>query len=343
MSAEAAIPALLLGATLTIFSVVTFTRPNLGAAAFLITFFVASMAPSMQLVSFIVLSCFFLGVVGAKNRKLLSLFSLVVLLIGGLFDSDKGEINTDLAGFIVWLTLLGLCLILGWFIGNRKKNHLDSLKRQEDALREQRSHMAMSLHDSVVSHLTSVVMKSEATAAKQLDNLQIKDDLEVIAESGRYALLQMRELIDVLRGGEGSRLMPEENDRVYSKYFEDKLIQHGFHLVGEAPAWTKAPLLNRPDWANLLRMFLTETTTNILKYAVKNSDVRVVCLYRQGKLQNISVYNEIQPNLEKHRPIEMSTGLGLPALEERACILGARIEGESKNGVWRTTISLPET
>src|SRR5579859_8158504 len=154
---------------------------------------------------------------GSWDRRLLATAAVmvVVLHIGiALAWRNQGAVNlSDLP--YNWL-LFGLPVVLGYGIRNRRAytNQLEEQNRllAREAASEERNRIARELHD-VIAHSVSVMVLQATAGAKvaKRDPGEAAQASEVIEETGRNALVEVRRAVGVLRGGKESaaELLPQ--------------------------------------------------------------------------------------------------------------------------------------
>lgn len=276
---------------------------------------------------------------GSWDRRLLStaVVMVVVLHVGiALAWRNQGAVNlTDLP--YNWL-LFGLPAVLGYGVRNRRaytsqleeKNRL--LARQ--AASEERNRIAWELHD-VIAHGVSVMVLQATAGAKvaKRDPGEAAQAFEVIAETGRQALVELRRAVGVLRGGQESaeQLLPQPGLGQLEQLIE-QMQRAG--LAVQMDVQGKPQLLSAGVDLSAYRI-VQESLTNVLKHG--NARRAVVEL----RYDPDSLVLEIRD--DGHGPIASlaAGGHGLAGMRERAAMLGGELEAGRFEGGFRVRARLP--
>ncbi len=110
------------------------------------------------------------------------------------------DVPLRLGEYVEFLPLPVGCWLLGTWARSRlgeqeRQKHLDV----ENAMREEREHIARELHDVVTHHVTAMVMQADAMQyAPAADRSTVDSGLAAIGGTGRRALADLRELLGVL-------------------------------------------------------------------------------------------------------------------------------------------------
>ena len=165
---------------------------------------------SAQLGLEIVLLCFAIGAWSPRTRLALVLASaLLTLTIGGSMSDGNGLFAAAAFG----LVLIVLPLVAG-YAARARRRYLEEVERRlveaerdrdersRRAIDEERSRLARELHDVVAHHVSLIgVQAGAARSALGHSPGAIRDALVAIESSSRDAVLEMRQLLDVLRPG----------------------------------------------------------------------------------------------------------------------------------------------
>lgn len=319
---------------------ISLTRPIWASAIFLASFCITSLNPSWQLQSMIVLSCCFLTAIAYHGKKIHALIVWASLFVLGVLDPTAENPHLDIPAMLIWGWILVISLAVGWSVGMVKRRKEESRKTQIAELQAQRSSFASALHDSVVAQLTSMIMNAQSTALKYQDQESIKDDLLSIAAEGRETMGKLRELVDVLRGSSDATANCKL-ETIFENDFQKRLERHGFTVENNLPNWESVPSITSTDWNSLLRSFLAESATNIIKYAKRDSAVEIsLCTTHFGETL-LRVTNETEPKTSANQKIGMSTCLGLDSLTSKAKLLGGQVFYAEQNEKWHLDLQFP--
>src|SRR5690606_38988081 len=136
---------------------------------------------------------------------------------------------------------------------------------------DERIRIARELHDIVAHSLSVISVQSDAAAAAlDHDPARAREPLRVIGESARRSLHEMREVLHLLRTGEGEPLQPAAGLDAVAGLIEDGR-RRGLEIESELPAaGTTLPAVT--DLAAY--RIVQEALTNAVKHA-PGSRVRV--------------------------------------------------------------------
>lgn len=342
---------ILMGLTLSIFLATAVKFPRIAVPLFLAAFSVATVQSFTQFPTFSLMVPFFCGIIAYSGRKALMLFCLIYLGIWSMIDPAASSVqealaSPDLVALGTWELLLGSAAALGWFFGKKDRQRRNLAEEWRRELETKQSKLAESLHDNVASSLTSVVMKSETlglqidalrkrqsekgttVSSADLTDLGMRESLDFIAEEGRTAMTQLRELLNALTTTDWQKpgnpaLRPAESVEQAIRLLKN----HGFTVQFRNEA--QANSLSSREFAALLpdgnqqRMLiqraLFEGTINILKYAKPGSTVEfAIRSSRRRVILYIRNLCKAADELPAKRKTIMSSGLGLESLAEWA-------------------------
>ena len=271
--------------------------------------------------------------------RLLSTAAVMVVLLHigiTLAWRNQGAVNlTDLP--YNWL-LFGLPVILGYGVRNRRA-YAAQLEEQNSLLArevasEERNRIARELHD-VIAHSVSV-MVLQATAGARVakrDPGEAAKAFEVIEETGRQALVELRRAIGVLRGGQepAAELLPQPGLDQLGSLIEQ--VQRTGIAVQMKVQGNPRPLPAGVDLSAY--RIVQESLTNIIKHS-KAARAEVDLRYDDD-----SLVLEIRD--DGHGPIAplAAGGHGLAGMRERAAMLGGKLEAGQFAGGFRVRARLP--
>ena len=274
---------------------------------------------------------------------------------------------------VIWTLFLSAATALGWFLGYKDRQRRDLTEEWRRELETKQGQLAESLHDNVASSLTSVVMKSETlglqidalrkrqpetgatVSSDDLADLGMRESLDFIAEEGRTAMTQLRELLNALTTTDWQKpgnpaLRPAESVEQAIRLLKN----HGFTVQFRNEA--QATSLSSREFAALLpdgnqqRMLiqraLFEGTTNILKYAKPGSTVEfAIRSSRRRVILYIRNLCKAADELPAKRKTIMSSGLGLESLTQWANRTKGSARGhlvDSQAGpLWSLDVEIP--
>src|SRR5207253_5758808 len=274
----------------------------------------------------------------AKAVAALALVQGIALVVGHNDPTQKG-------GDYVWIAII---FTVAWTVGfglGGKFREVDEAKERAaraEREREERAHLAVAderariareLHD-VVGHSVSV-MAVQASAVRRLlkpEQEREREALEVVEQTGREALAEMRRLVGVLRRPEEApALAPQPSlehlDRLVAKARESGLPVE-LRIEG-----TPSPL---PPGVDLTAYRLVqEGLTNTIKHA-RASRAGVVVRYGEGEVE-IFVTDDGDGGGDGG-----GGGHGLVGMRERVSVYGGELEaGRRAGGGFRLRARLP--
>ncbi|MEV7046058.1 histidine kinase [Amycolatopsis sp. NPDC051061] len=102
--------------------------------------------------------------------------------------------------FVLFFALPAACWLLGaWSRGRLREQARRNDERVEAELRAERERLARELHDVVTHHVTAMVMQSDAAQYVAADDrAKLLAGLDAIGTTGRRAIADLRELLNVL-------------------------------------------------------------------------------------------------------------------------------------------------
>ena len=227
--------------------------------------------------------------------------------------------------------ILAVTVAWGMYIGSRREllwTLRDRARRAEDeqALRvsqaraAERTRIAREMHDVLAHRISLVTMHADAmTYRTDLDVQALRDSAAVIQESSHRALVELREVLGVLRDDPGDaapeRPQPSARD---VRALVDELVLDGMRVEADLSADLDA--VPESTGRTLYRV-VQEALTNARKHA-PNAKVSLVVSGQAGEGLDLQVRNPLAPGSRTSPP---HSGLGLVGLAERASLAGGRI------------------
>ncbi|RRD48534.1 sensor histidine kinase [Arachnia propionica] len=176
----------------------------------------------------------------------------------------------------MWLTmivvLVGLALRFLVIRTAQTQKHLKAVEAQQERIRqEERHNLARELHDVVAHHMTVITMQVMAQS-RSYDVDELRETLKIIDNSARYALADLRALLQVLNSGQPDEPQPLSPHMVPSPSLieqmeqkEDSLSKLGFRVseMSVDPGAEELPFSLKTTCTRIIQ----ESTTNIIKHA----------------------------------------------------------------------------
>jgi signal transduction histidine kinase len=258
------------------------------------------------------------------------------------FNAPNGK-----AGDFAWDAItFSVAWLIGFAVGEKYREVDEAKERAEAAEREreerarravadERARIARELHD-VVGHSVSV-MTVQASAVRRLlepDQDRVGDALQVVEQTGREALAEMRRMVGVLRHAEEApALAPQPSLEQL-----EKLVQHTRDRGLPVDLRIEGDPVQLPAGIDLTAYRLVqEGLTNAIKHA-RAKRAEVLVRYADGKVE-VSVSDDGKGGGDGE-----SGGHGLVGIRERISVYGGDLEaGPKPGGGFRLRATLPVT
>ena len=242
-----------------------------------------------------------------------------------------------LGGFQGWLALskptvpllsaqnAGLMRLLCTQLGIARENATMTLLKQQNAVLEERSRIARSLHDSLAQSLSFINMRFQMLSKNKLlpDDKSVRDNIEMIRDGIQYCYEDVRELLDHFRAKPQYGNFAETVRSVIERSRKQAGIPVVLHISGGDC------LLNSEQQTQAL-FILQEALSNIRKHAAAQQ--AEVLLENSGGF-TMTVSDDGQGfDPENHAEAEPGQHIGLSVMHERAEKIGAEISIRSQPG-----------
>ncbi|MCI3933087.1 sensor histidine kinase [Streptomyces sp. AN091965] len=303
------------------------------------------------LVNLTVISCFAANAYGLSISLVVALFSvalerpprvavaagavtLVALQVPGI-----GEDEELVRALIADVVGLGMAVVVG-FAARQWQRQLAAHREllAAGAVAAERRRIARELHDVVAHHITAMqLMAGGARKVVQHDVALAQDALKSLEDSGRLALSEMRQLLDVLRTDEdteGGPAAPQPDvDDLPRVVAESRQAGVDTELLVDGVRQELAPTLG----LTVFRI-VQEALTNIRKHAIgAHATVR---LDYGPELLTVEIRNDGSGTTTTAR--KGRAGHGLVGMRERVALHGGTLEtGPRPEGGFRVLATLP--
>jgi signal transduction histidine kinase len=288
-----------------------------------------------------VLAAVFLFGLLEDRRQAVTGYAIAIAAAGVVTLNDPAQGWSDFFGVVLIMTIAWLCgFAFGWQLERTSaaQERAERLEREREAealaaVAEERARIARELHD-VVGHSVSVMTVQASAVRRRLqpDQEQEREALEIVEQTGREALAEMRRLVGVLRRPEEApALAPQPSlqhlDRLVAQARESGLPVE-LRIEGEP-----TPL---PPGVDLTAYRLVqEGLTNAIKHA-RASKADVVVRYSDGKVE-VSVTDDGSGDGDGG-----GGGHGLVGMRERVSVYGGELEaGPRPEGGYSLRARLP--
>ncbi|MFJ5232363.1 sensor histidine kinase [Kitasatospora sp. NPDC088391] len=208
------------------------------------------------------------------------------------------------------------------------------------AVAEERRRIARELHDIVAHHITTMQLMAGGARANLANPEVVREALVTLESSGRLALREMRQLLDVLRAGDEPDTAPpapqpgaDDLDRLV----EDSRragLPTGLTVTGDRRALP-------PTLGLTVYRIVQEALTNARKYAGPDARATVELAYRQDHLL-LTVQDDGPGGAPS--PAATGGGHGLIGMRERVAVHGGTLHtGPRPGGGFTVRAELPLT
>ena len=219
----------------------------------------------------------------------------------------------------------GLMRLLCTQLGIARENAAMTLLKQQNAVLEERSRIARSLHDSLAQSLSFINMRFQMLSKNKLlpDDKSVRDNIEMIRDGIQYCYEDVRELLDHFRAKPQYGNFAETVRSVIERSRKQAGIPVVLHISGGDC------LLNSEQQTQAL-FILQEALSNIRKHAAAQ---QAEVLLENGEGFTMTVRDDGQGfNPENHAEAEPGQHIGLSVMHERAEKIGAEISIRSRPG-----------
>lgn len=312
-------------------------HPVISCVAFAFLFLLVAWEPTLRNFGTILGAVFAVGVLAYHARfQLAALFTAVFIVLGHLNFTRNPILSIELASVGIIVALYAVGLVIGGFVGLSERRHQAAQLKAEQEARLRKEAAVRTLHDSVASSLTSVVMRSEGLLFEQELKPEYREAVGLISEDTRRAMEEVRTLIRLIDEDDwGAQAVL--NSQGTLKEFSSMLTSHGFELEVDGPQQVVTDMSETfPNMGTLLR----ELATNIIKYADRDHIVRISLAgdTKEDDFLTMEIENEcaqMQPQ------VHLSSGLGLKELEEDVSKEGGQLDFGYAGSQWRVRLALP--
>ena len=268
----------------------------------------------------------------------------MVCWVGFLSTQMEDSVNGVLLLLAVSLLLLGAYGLGSAFrkATNARLQSQQELEEAEEKLREsvaaERQSIARDLHDIVAHDITIIAMQSRAAKMAGTEEAH-RQAVEVVGESSRTALQDLRRMLNLLHEDEKIEDIPassatELDFRAGAASFSEQL-----HQLGITVEWGidgDIDSLSRSVNAALYRI-LQECTTNVAKYAGHGQECRIELKVLEEAV-GLTVLNTVA---SRRRAVQTwsSSGAGLIGIKDRAAAFGGSAKaGFDRKGRWVVSV-----
>ena len=307
-------------------------------AFYLPLFLLIAVFPDLGATVFVFFAPLMAGLVAYRGHTTAAVWGCVLLCYSGTIDPPGGiYFPADPLATLIWAVLLAGPVLIGRTLHQLARQRGELVEQWQQDVRGRREALARTLHDSVATSLTSIVMRAEALSLRRGIDDGTRNDLTSIADQARVSMQEVRSLLRVLSEGAAPRGTASEPSVAEQLNNAAELLRaHGFTV---AMTVNYQGLGCNADSLVVLRQILTEVVTNVTKYAERSSTVTIDTTDRDSDVV-IGVSNPVR---DGRREEHLATGLGLPGISQLAGSIGGKITTVSDAAHWRTELKLPRT
>ena len=310
---------------------------------------------------------------------------LIVMFVRVRQDMARGDLDLGdwFVPFAAITTAIGMTappLLLGLYVGARRRlmeslrERADSLERElqllaeraeeraEWARNEERTRIARDMHDVVAHRVSLMVVHAAALqAVARKDPEKAVKNAALVGDMGRQALTELREMLGVLRSGDGSRRpapsVPLVAVGVAAAVAASRVVDDGEgpcleeldELIGQSAAAGMVVDLSVEGETRLYAADIEETAYRVVQEALTNvhkhaagAKTHVRLAHRVSEIA-MQVENEPPPEVSSASSARLpSGGNGLLGMKERVAALGGVfVSGPTDAGGYRVSAVIP--
>ena len=218
-------------------------------------------------------------------------------------------------------------LLVRRVIGDRERRAQLAERERDLSAREavvaERARIAGELHDVVAHSVSVMVVQAQAGPRLLADPEQALGAFRSIETTGREALVELRRLLGVLRGGDERAATAPQPGLASLETLLEQVREAGLRVdlrIEGAP-------LQLPAGVDLSAFrIVQEALTNALKHAGR-AEAEVIVRYGAGAVELEILDNGVGPGLRAD-----GSGHGLVGMRERVALYGGSLEAGSRNG-----------
>lgn len=284
--------------------------------------------------------------------------SVLATVDGSLGDDQPDSLLTYAIALLLTLAVIAITVGWGMYIGSKRELARTRRERErtwadeeqariERARAAERTLIAREMHDVLAHRISLVTMHAGAlTYRKDLPPEQVQQTAHVIHDTAHQALVELREVLGVLRDDTGDAL-PErpqpDADDLPSLLTEAEQNGMDVHVQSGGVDPAQIPnVLGRTAYR-----IVQEGLTNARKHA-PGTQVVVALSGTPGQHLVVEVRNHLPIGQDHHDPPWQirgprapSSGLGLVGLRERAELVGGHLEHKVNGSIYTLRAQLP--
>ena len=268
---------------------------------------------------------------GRHRRTVAGIASAAYVVLALLLGPDGP--SQGLTGFVTFYLMLGIAWGIGaWLRQTRAAEAEHRRVAAESARAAERTRLAAELHDVVTHHVTAMVVQAEAARYLTADPDRLDRTLTAVTDTGRRAIGDLRQLLDVLDPDHGTDARAPTGGELRDLVERSREAGQPVEYVEEG-----TPLTDGSSAQIVAYRVVQEGLTNALKHARGS---RTLVRVEHG-LDDVTVEVSTEGPGSAAAPVEGS-GRGLVGLRERVSLLGGElIAGPQAGGTFVVRARIP--
>ena len=205
------------------------------------------------------------------------------------------------------------------------------------ARQRERERLARELHDTVAHHVSAIAIQAQAARALLPSRPEAAvGRLQTIEEAASRTLREMRTIVGALRGGEGAQVAPQQGLADIEQLAHEGQSGLRVEVAFSGTLGDLAPAVE----TGLYRL-AQESIANVRRHSRRAETVRVK-VEGEGPCVRLHVIDD--GTSASASGAGAAAGFGLVGMEERARLLGGRLDaGPEPGGGWAVRAELPKT
>ena len=250
-----------------------------------------------------------------------------LLLLG--FGADAAGPHGFGGGSAVFFTvvMLVVMLLVRRVLGDRERRVALAERERDLAAREavvaERARIARELHDVVAHSVSVMVVQAQAGPRLLAEPNRVRETFHSVEATGKEALVELRRLLGVLRGGEGHAATAPQPGLGSLETLLGQVREAGLRVDLRVEG-EPVPLPAGVDLSAY--RIVQEALTNTLKHAGR-AEAEVIVRYDAAAVEVEILDNGVGPHTRAN-----GGGHGLVGMRERVALYGGLLEAGSRNG-----------
>lgn len=291
------------------------------------------------------LSLYTVGARQVRHRLVLAGAGIGAYVALALCLQSQGSPNRAIE-YVAFFALPAACWMFGVWARNRVREQAEHQRlEQESAMQVERERIARELHDVVTHHVTAMVVQADATPyLLDGDRGVVEANLSAISDTGRRALGDLRELLNVLSPAHDRPSAPRgpTAGKLHELVEQTRTVGQPVELIED---WDPDLLEDGVDLTAY--RVVQEALTNALKHAPgRRTVVHVRCEVPDHVLVEVTTDGPGAgvANVLAHARPAVPSGRGLDGLRQRVSMAGGElVVGPQADGRWVVRATLPAT